>query len=38
LDWLLPSTVAVDPALRDVIGGHPLVAEIMVRRGIDDIE
>ncbi len=38
MDWLLPSEVAVDAGFRDVIGGHPLVAEIMVRRGIDDIE
>lgn len=34
LKWLDPEPVAVPRALREAVGGHPLVAETLVRRGI----
>lgn len=36
--WVEPSPVHVPPALRAAVGGHPLVAEALVRRGIRDPE
>jgi single-stranded-DNA-specific exonuclease len=35
-EWLDPQPVAVPDALREAVGGHPLVAEALVRRGIAD--
>ncbi len=35
-DWLEPQPVVVPEALRQAVGGHPLVAEALVRRGIAD--
>jgi single-stranded-DNA-specific exonuclease len=32
--WLDPSPVDVPPALRDAVGGHPLIAQTLARRGI----
>ena len=32
--WLEPSSVLVSPELRDAVGGHALVAEILARRGL----
>jgi single-stranded-DNA-specific exonuclease len=34
--WLEPSPPAIDPALGKAVGGHPLVAQILAQRGIDD--
>lgn len=34
MEWLIPAEVTVPAALREAVGGHPLVAEILVRRGI----
>lgn len=34
--WIEPGPVQVPPALRAAVGGHPLVAEALVRRGITD--
>jgi single-stranded-DNA-specific exonuclease len=34
--WLDPELVEVPPDLRATVGGHPLAAEILVRRGIRD--
>jgi len=36
--WLDPEPVAVPPALAEFVGGHPLVAETLVRRGVQTIE
>ena len=36
--WHEPDAVTVPEALRDFIGGHPLVAETLARRGIRSIE
>jgi single-stranded-DNA-specific exonuclease len=36
--WREPASVSVPDALRDAIGGHPLVAELLVRRGYGDLE
>ena len=33
-EWIEPGTVAVSRALRAAVGGHPLVAEALARRGI----
>lgn len=33
-DWIDPQVVFVPDALRDAVGGHPLVATMLVRRGI----
>lgn len=35
--WIEPKAVEVPPDLADQIGGHPLVTETLVRRGITDI-
>ena len=35
-DWREPPEVQVPPALRTAVGGHPLVARTLVRRGITD--
>lgn len=37
-EWLDPQPVEVPEALRGAVGGHPLVAEALVRRGICDPE
>lgn len=34
--WKFPQPTAVPPALRSAVGGHPLVAETLARRGIVD--
>lgn len=37
MEWQLPSTdIPIDDALREAVGGHPLVAEILARRGFAD--
>jgi len=36
LEWRIPAEVSVSAALRQAVGGHPLVAEILARRGITD--
>ncbi len=36
LKWIEPAPVAVTPALAAAVGGHPLVASILARRGFDD--
>lgn len=36
--WRDPEPVSVDDALREFVGGHPLVVETLVRRGITDVE
>jgi single-stranded-DNA-specific exonuclease len=36
--WLDPPSIAVPEALRNAVGGHPLVAETLVRRGFSDPE
>ncbi|HOU15851.1 MAG TPA: single-stranded-DNA-specific exonuclease RecJ [Anaerolineae bacterium] len=36
--WIDPQPVAVPDALREFVGGHPLVAETLVRRGITTVE
>ncbi len=35
--WIEPHPVDVPAAFRDAIGGHPLVAEILQRRGLGDL-
>lgn len=34
--WLEPEAVAVPDVVRDLVGGHPLVAETLARRGLTD--
>ncbi len=36
-EWINPQPVEVDPAFQAAIGGHPLVAQILVRRGLEDL-
>ena len=36
MDWLLPSDLTAPPDLRAAVGGHPLVADILARRGYTD--
>lgn len=36
--WVEPAPVVVPPALAAAVGGHPIVAEALVRRGITDPE
>lgn len=36
--WLDPDPIAVPPELAAIVGGHPLVAETLVRRGIVSAE
>ncbi|MBN1429295.1 MAG: single-stranded-DNA-specific exonuclease RecJ [Anaerolineae bacterium] len=38
MNWLLPSDVTASQALRESIGGHPLVADILARRGLDNLD
>ena len=37
-DWIEPRKVQVPDALRTAVGGHPLVAETLARRGFADAE
>jgi single-stranded-DNA-specific exonuclease len=36
-EWIDPREVAVPEALRSAVGGHPLVAQTLARRGITDV-
>ncbi len=36
--WLEPAAVEVSDALRAAVGGHPLIAQILLRRGITTVE
>ncbi|MGD8515521.1 MAG: single-stranded-DNA-specific exonuclease RecJ [Anaerolineae bacterium] len=36
--WVEPEPVHVSASLRDLVGGHPLVAEALVRRGVREPE
>lgn len=36
-NWIDPEPVEVDPAFQAAIGGHPLVAQILARRGLQDL-
>lgn len=36
--WIDPLPVSVPAALRDFVGGHPLVAETLVRRGFSTVD
>jgi len=36
--WIDPQPVDVPPALRDLVRGHPLVAELLARKGILTVE
>ena len=36
--WIEPPNVTVPDALRTAVGGHPLVAQALVRRGFTDVE
>lgn len=36
--WIDPTPVSVPDVLRDFVGGHPLVAETLVRRGFGTVE
>lgn len=36
--WVEPAPIAAPPALAAAVGGHPIVAEALVRRGITDPE
>ncbi len=35
MNWIDPPQVSVDNAFQKAVGGHPLAAEILIRRGID---
>ena len=35
-DWITPPPVTIDPDFQAAIGGHPLVSQILVQRGIQD--
>jgi len=37
-EWIEPQGVAVPESLRAAVGGHPLVAETLVRRGLTKVE
>jgi single-stranded-DNA-specific exonuclease len=37
LDWLEPEQIDVPPALQAAVGGHPLVAQTLARRGYRDL-
>jgi len=37
-NWVEPAQVAIPAALQAQVGGHPLVARTLVRRGIDAVE
>jgi single-stranded-DNA-specific exonuclease len=36
-NWVEPAEVSVPPGLQAQVGGHPLVARTLVRRGIDEV-
>lgn len=36
--WIDPQSVTVPPALADAVGGHPLVAQTLVRRGFTTVD
>ena len=36
MEWIAPTEVNVSDGLREVVGGNPLVADILARRGITD--
>ena len=36
MEWIAPAEVDVSSELRQVVGGKPLVADILARRGITD--
>lgn len=36
MEWLLPSDITASDSLQESVGGHPLVADILARRGIVD--
>ena len=36
LHWIEPTTITAPPALAAAVGGHPLVADILARRGLTD--
>lgn len=36
--WVEPEQISVPKKLREVLSGHPLVAEILVRRGVNDLQ
>ncbi|MEJ2150912.1 MAG: hypothetical protein P8Z40_15745 [Chloroflexota bacterium] len=38
MDWIAPPDLTIPTELREAVGGHPLVAEILARRGITDVE
>ncbi len=37
IQWIEPSEIAVPDELAAAMGGHPLVAQILVRRGLEDL-
>ena len=37
-NWAEPEQILVPGKLKEVVGGHPLVAEILVRRGFKDVQ
>lgn len=37
-EWVEPLDVQVPEALRGAVGGHPLVAQTLIRRGLADVE
>lgn len=37
-EWIDPKTVSVPDSLRNVVGGHPLIAEHLIRKGITSAE
>lgn len=38
LTWIEPQEISLSDALQSSVGGHPLIAETLVRRGIRDVE
>jgi len=38
LTWIEPQEISLSAALQSSVGGHPLIAETLVRRGIRDVE
>jgi single-stranded-DNA-specific exonuclease len=38
MKWLFPSNITASAALREAVGGHPLVADILARRGFSEAE
>ncbi|HUW12149.1 MAG TPA: single-stranded-DNA-specific exonuclease RecJ, partial [Anaerolineae bacterium] len=35
--WIDPPAIEVPEALRSAVGGHPLVAQTLARRGVSDV-